>query len=252
MKRKDSPQSVIDSYRKKQQMTPFLMGGLAVLLVIAGIIILVVFLTRKDASGGTQIGGMLATPTATNTITSTATATNPPPTATNSPTVTFTATITETSTPSGPFEYTVKEGDTCWDLAVANKVSVDVLLAINTFTPGTCPIQPGQKILIPLPNTELPTETPIASTDKGKIDYYVKTGETLAMIASKFNSTVDAIKLENKLTDENAIQSGQLLKIPINIVTPTPTRAATITNTPGGPTETVTNTPVPATATSKP
>lgn len=252
MNRKDSPQSVIDSYRKRQQMTPLIMGGLAVLLLIVGIIILVIWFTRQDGNGLPQVGGLLATPTSTVTITSTATATNPPPTATSTATVTFTATITETPTPSGPFEYTVLENDTCWDLAVKNSVSVDVLLAINTFTPGTCPIKPGDKILIPLPNTELPTETPIAASDKGKIDYYVKTGETLAIIASKFNSTVDAIKLENKLTDENAIQSGQLLKIPVNIVTPTPTTAATITNTPGGPTETLTNTPAPASETPKP
>jgi LysM repeat protein len=252
MNRKDSPQSVIDSYRKRQQMTPLIMGGLAVLLAVVGIIILVVWFTRPDASGVSQVGSLLATPTATITVTSTPTATNPPPTATNTATVTFTATITETPTPSGPFEYTVKEGDICWDLAVSNKVSVDVLLAINSFLPGTCPIQPGNIILIPLPDTELPTETPIAASDKGVIDYYVKTGETLAMIASKFNSTVEAIKTQNKIDDENAIQSGQLLKIPVNIVTPTPTKAATITNTPGGPTETAVSTPVPASATPRP
>jgi LysM repeat protein len=251
MNRKDSPQSVIDSYRKRQQMTPLIMGGLAVLLLLVGVVILVIWFTRQG-DGMAQVGGLLATPSATITVTSTATATNPPPTETNTPTVTFTATVTETPTPSGPFEYTIKEGDICWDLAVNNKVSIDVLLAINSFTPGTCPIQPGQKILIPLPNTELPTETPIALTDKGIKDYYVKLGETLAIIASKFNTTVDAIKKENKLTDENAIQAGQLLKIPVNIVTPTPTRAATITNTPGGPTETATNTPDPASATPRP
>jgi LysM repeat protein len=251
MNRKDSPQSVIDSYRRRQQMTPLYMGGLAVLLLLVGVIILVIWFNR-EGGGGAQVAALLASPTSTVTITSTATATNPPPTATNTATVTFTPTITETPTPSGPFEYTVVEGDTCWDLAVNNKVNVDVLLAINTFTPGTCPIKPGDKIMIPLPNTELPTETPIASTDRGKIDYYVKTGETLALIAAKFNSTVDAIKLENKITNENTIISGQLLKIPINIVTPTPTTAATITNTPGGPTGTSTETPIAASSTPTP
>lgn len=251
MNRKDSPQSVIDSYRRRQQMTPLFMGGLAILLLVVGIVILVIWFTR-EGGGGSKVAALLASPTATVTITSTATATNPPPTATNTATITFTPTVTETAMPTGPFEYTVLENDNCWDLAVTNKVNVDVLLAINTFTPGTCPIKAGDKIMIPLPNTELPTETPIASTDKGKIDYYVKTGETLAIIASKFNSTVDAIKLENKITDENTIISGQLLKIQVNIVTPTPTTAATITNTPGGPTETLTNTPVPASATPKP
>lgn len=246
MNRKDSPQSVIDSYRRRQQMTPLYMGGLAVLLLVVGIVILVIWFTG-NGGGGSRVASLLATTTSTVTVTSTATATNPPPTATSTATITFTPTITETPTPSGPFEYTVVEGDTCWDLAVNNNVLLEVLLAINTFVPGTCPIKPGDKIMIPLPNTELPTETPIASTDRGRIDYYVKTGETLAIIAARFNSTVDAIKQENRITDENTIISGQKLVIPINIVTPTPTVAATVTNTPGGATETPapSNTPTP-------
>ncbi len=103
MNRKDSPQSVIDSYRKRQQMAPYFMAGLAVLLVVVGIIILVVWFT---SSGKDKVGGiaLLASPTPTVTITSTATLVPPTVTATTAPTQTITPTITQTVTPSGPFE----------------------------------------------------------------------------------------------------------------------------------------------------
>jgi LysM repeat protein len=240
MNRKDSPQSVIDSYRRRQQMTPVIMAVLAILLVIAGIIILLLWFR---GNGGGLVGAMESTPTASATVEAAATSTTAPPTATvtETATITLSPTITETATPSGPFEYEVKSGDICWDIAANNKVDVEVLLAINGFEPGTCPIQPGDKILIPLPDTKLPTETAIPATMSGKLEYSIKTGETLADIASKFNSTVDAILKENKtITNVNEITAGQKITIPVNIVTPTPTKAATATNTPGGPTETAT------------
>jgi LysM repeat protein len=48
-------------------------------------------------------------------------------------------------------------------------------------------------------------------------------------IADQFNSTIDAIKKENKIENENQIYPGQILIIPVNLVTPIPT--ATITPT---------------------
>jgi LysM repeat protein len=249
MNRKDSPQSVIDSYRRRQQMAPYFMAGLAILLVVVGIIILVVWFT----SSGQIISPSALVSTETATLVNTATATPTVPTATVTPTATetVTPTITETATPSGPFEYTVQENDTCWDIAVTNNVDLEVLLALNNF--GTdCPIKPGDKILIPLQGSVLPTLTALPTGSRGlKIEYTVRTGDTLAIIASNYNSTVEAIMQENEIEDANKINVGDKLIIPVNIVTPTATRAATITNTPGGPTntpattQTVTNTPQP-------
>ena len=107
---KDSPQSVIDSHKRRQQMTPFIVWGLVVLLVVVGVIILVVWFTGSNKP---QVS--LFAPTATNTSTSTVTATPVPPTPTSTvtSTATATATVTPTSTPAGPFEYTVLDGDTC-------------------------------------------------------------------------------------------------------------------------------------------
>ncbi len=243
---KDSPQSVIDSYRKRQQMLPFMIWGLVVLLVVVGIIILVVWFVGPGKNSGISL---FASPTPTATSTFTPTPVTPTATSTQTSTVTITPSITSTSTPSGPFEYTVLEGDTCWDISIKFEVGLDVLLAINNFG-NACPIKPDDVILIPLKGAELPTETPLPSDfPRGqKIQYTVKTGETLAIIASRFNSTVASIMAENKITDENLISAGQVLTISVNIVTPTPTRAPTNTVTPGGPTFT----PPPPTATPTP
>jgi LysM repeat protein len=243
MNRKDSPQSVIDSYRRRQQMAPYFMAGLAVLLVVVGIIILVVWFT---GSGKTQVGSvaLFASPTATVTNTSTPTPVTPTATATVTITVTITPTITMTATPSGPFEYKVQEGDTCWDIAAKHKVGLDVLLVLNNFGTG-CPIKPGDSILIPQAGAELPSPTPISSGASGKVEYTVQIGDTLAGIAARHNTTVDAIIKDNKLEDANKINVGDKLKITVNSVTPTATSAATKTNTPGAVTPTVTNTPKP-------
>jgi LysM repeat protein len=228
MAEKNSPQNVIESYKRNQKRMPYIVGGLAIILVIVGVIILITALS----SGGTNMF-RTATPTATNTFTPTNTL-QPTATATASltPTITVTRTPTITATINGPMEYTVQQGDTCWDLAVKFKVDFQALLAINNFPVGTCPIKPGDKIIIPAIGSQLPTATPI---DISRIppntiyEYIVQQGDTLASIASMFNSTQDAIVKLNNITDVNNIQFGQKLKIPVNIVTPTPTKAPTAT-----------------------
>jgi LysM repeat protein len=230
MNRKDSPQSVIDTYRRRQQMAPYFLGGLAMLLVVVGIIILVVWFA---SSGRTSLSPVALFASATPTVTETATPTEVPPTATFTvtPTETVTPTITLTSTPSGPFEYVVQEGDNCWDIAVQFEVDLDVLLALNAFG-NTCPINANDRILIPQPGAEMPTATPLPDnlTTGQKIEHEVKTGDTLALIAARYNTTVESIMTENKITDANKINVGDRLVILVNIVTPTATRPAT--NTP--------------------
>jgi LysM repeat protein len=228
MSGKDSPQSVIDAYRKRQQMTPVFIWGLVVLLVVVGIIILVVWF----AVPGKPAISLFASPTPTVTNTFTSTPVTPTATATITPTATLTLTATVTNTATGPFEYTVAEGDTCWDLAAKYKVGVDVLLALNNFG-NACPIKPGQKIFIPVEGQTLPTDTPLPTNlAKGvKQEYIVKSGDTLASIANRFGTTVDAIMKENNLKDANVIKFGDKLTITANTVTATP--LPTATKTPG-------------------
>jgi LysM repeat protein len=228
--KRDDPRKLIDSYKRKQQMLPFIIWGLALVLVLAGIIILIVWLVKPGQSNFSLFAS--ATPTATSTLTPT----EVPPTVTFTitPTITETPTITITPTRSGPVEYTIVEGDTCFDIATTFEVDVLVLLAINNFDTGTCPIQPGDKIIIPAPNQELPTATPWPTNlARGTIlPYVVQSGDSLDLIANKFLSTVEDIMELNNLENSNQIFAGQILEVRVNLVTPVPTLPATVTPTP--------------------
>jgi hypothetical protein len=118
------------------------------------------------------------------------------------------------------------------------------MLYINNFPPGTCLIRAGDTILIPAPWQTMPTTTPLP-TDivRGTvIDYPVEPGASFLSIAQFYNSTVERILLEsNKYrvanglapwTDASQLFIGDLVKVPVNIVTPTPTPTATRTMTP--------------------
>lgn len=230
MYKKDSPQSVIDSYRRRQQLVPFLIGGFAVLLVAVGIIILVVWLTNQG--GGISLS-FLHTATPTPTITSTPTQVPPTATITLTPTETTIPTETVTPTISGPFEYTVQEGDSCWSIAEKFGVDFMVLMALNNFN-NDCPVQVGNKILIPAPDMELPTRTPIPMDliPGTEIDYTIQSGDTLESIASDTNSTVEDIMTRNDIENGSDIDAGQTIKVRVNLVTPTPTLAFTSTSAP--------------------
>jgi LysM repeat protein len=239
MKGNASPQSVIDSYKKRQKLIPFLFSGLAIVLVVLGIIILALWFTSPGAPV------LFPTKSPSATITPTATATLPSPTATNIPTETLTPTPSTSPTASGPQEYVVKENDNCYDIAQTFNVGLDVLLAMNNLD-SNCNIYPGQKINIPGPGQKLPTITPIPSDLPAGtiISYTIQMGDSLTSIASMFNSTVADIVKRNStvITDENNIPVGAVIKIMIKLVTPTKTLAPTSTLAGGTPTPTVTPT----------
>lgn len=228
MSNNPSPQKVIDSYKKRQNMAqraPLIFGVAAVLLIIIAAIL--IFL----ATGSNQPLAFLATktPTPTNTATVTVTpSSTSTPTSTSTSVPTLTPTSTKTVTPAGPFIYKVQEGDLGLSM-IATKFGVDllVLFALNpNIDPKNPVIRVGQEIIIPGPNTTLPTATQIPPNFTGTINYTVASGDSLLLIADKFNSTVPAIVLANKgiLTSANdTIYPGTILKIPVNIVTPKPT-----------------------------
>ena len=252
MSEKESPQKVIEAHRKRQQMrqgTPVAVMIGAAILLIAGAAALIFWLLGDNS----PLKGATPTPTVTFTPTSTNTATPLPPT--NTPTITPTSAPTETATPtitptpSGPFEYTVQQGDNLGDIALRFGNDIPSLLALNpSIDPTTLVIYVGQKILILPPNMSLPTATAVSTlVPPGTlISYTILPGDTLAAIALRFNSTVAAIVKENKLLNANDINAGDILKIPVNIATPVPT--ATVgtvyptvvipTNTPLAPTKT--------------
>lgn len=234
---KKAPSTLISSYKRRQQLGPFILWGGVVLLVVVGLIFLIVWLARPNSPVMSLFAS--ATPTSTTTPTSTSTAT---PTLT--PTETATVTITVSPTASKPFQYTVQEKD---NLTVISEKfdlgddGVELLLFLNPYdeknttnpgiNPATQGIIVGQVINIPNPGMELPTATPLPAGLKPgtEVIYTIRSGDWLELIASKFNSTVEDIKKTNDIVEDNSIQAGQQLKIHVNLVTPTPAPKPTIT-----------------------
>ena len=221
--------NVLNSYRKRrQQRGPFLVYG-AVALVVIGVIMLIVWLT----SPGQAFSGLFPTDTLTPTLTFTPTNTSAP---TETPTITLTPTATVSPTPSGPVDYIIQEGDSLDAIAQRFNLGNDGILLIldanpEIVTQGGGVIFVGQTIKIPVPGTVLSTRTPVpASLGRGTlVDYQVLPGDTLAGIAASFNSIEQNIIDENEIENANALQVGQLLRIPVNLITATPTLPSTST-----------------------
>jgi uncharacterized protein YkwD len=77
------------------------------------------------------------------------------------------------------------------------------------------------------------------------IEYSVLPGDTLAGIAVRFNSLAEEIIEQNEIENPNALAVGDILEIPVNLITPTPTLPPT--STPVTPTVAV-GTPTPTQA----
>lgn len=208
---------VIQAYRRRRErVIPLLLGGLAVVLLVVGVFMIVLWLTGESPPA---IPGFLAT----DTTTPTQSATPHPPT--NTPTITNTLPPTETPTQTGPLSYIVQEMDTLSSIAEEFDLDgIQLLMYVNDITDPDA-IYVGQELIIPVEGTELPTTTPLPATllPGQKIVYVVQPDDTLESIAAMFNSTAEAIAEENEIEDPNAIGVGQELIVPVNIATPTPT-----------------------------
>ncbi len=236
MDNKGSTGDVIAGYRRrKQQGNIIFVYGTAGLLVVAGLGLLVMWLTGPSQ----PLSALFATDTPTPTLTFTPTVTSTP---TETPTITPTASLTATATPSAPFVYTVQEGDSL--AAIVEKFTlgddgIPLILLLNPFSadagtgidPATQIVYPGQQIFIPNPDLKLPTSTPIPpNLPRGTtVTYVVQAGDSLAGVAGLYNSTVEDIVEFNKLPDANSIFIGQSLQVHVNLVTPTATRPPTST-----------------------
>ncbi len=249
--------NVLNSFRKRRQQQGALLRYGAIGLVVLGVIVLIVWLTSGPNA---PLATIFATETPTPTTTPTPTNTNTP---TATPTVTLTPTVTFTPTPSAPFPYTVVEGDslaTIVDKFGLGASGIKLILSLNPFNPETGGgidqttqiVYPGLVISLPYPGMPLPTPTPLpADLRPGtEIEYVIELGDTLAGIAAKFNSTEDAIIKANSLENANSLFAGQLLRVPINLITATPTLPPTSTpvtpTVPGQPS----NTPIPTSGSS--
>lgn len=108
-------------------------------------------------------------------------------------------------TPGDYVVYTVKRGDSLWNIANSYNVSVNDIVDYNNL--GTTLLQVGQQLLIPT-GVDMPTED-----DEIGITYVVKSGDSLWSIAKRYDVSVDELKNANSLST-NLLTIGQKLVIP--------------------------------------
>ncbi len=69
----------------------------------------------------------------------------------------------------------------------------------------------------PSPTVVVPTPTAVPVSNAIYDRYAVRKGETLGIIAARFNLSIEELQKANDLANPNALQVGQMLKIPIQV-----------------------------------
>ena len=96
--------------------------------------------------------------------------------------------------------YIIQPGDTLYSIARRYNTTIDAIRALNNLTNDILSV--GQVLQIPSSNENTST-----------ITYIVQPGDTLYSIARRYNTTVDAIRALNNLTND-ILSVGQVLQIP--------------------------------------
>lgn len=104
--------------------------------------------------------------------------------------------------------YTIKKGDTLWEIARRYGTTVQEIASINNIQNPNL-IYPGETIRILTNSTTSGEET----RGTGDIIYTVQRGNTLSEIAQEYNVTVNHIVELNNIQNPNLIYPGQKLRI---------------------------------------
>ena len=128
-------------------------------------------------------------------------------------------TIQNTKRRGNKVKYTVRPGDTWWDLSRKHGVTTNKLARWNGMSPRD-PLFPGQRLVI-WSNSNKVTKTNFTAALNGarhqKIHYRVRKGDSLARIAQRFSVTVAKLRRWNALPKGKYLQPGQRLTLYVDI-----------------------------------
>jgi peptidoglycan lytic transglycosylase D len=115
-------------------------------------------------------------------------------------------------------DYSVRSGDTFWDIAREHKISVRQLASWNGMAPGD-PLMPGQDLVIwsKSPQAEQMVSAPRTDAMVRKVGYRVRKGDSLARIANRFAVNVSDIASWNNLNTGRYLQPGQSLVLYVDV-----------------------------------
>jgi LysM repeat protein len=111
---------------------------------------------------------------------------------------------------SGWAGYTVREGDTLYDIAATHRTDVTTLVRANHLSDGGHRIRAGVRILVPR-TTAAPAARPAAVRTAR---YTVRSGDTVGGLALRFKVTEESIRRANHLNRYGHIYAGQFLTMP--------------------------------------
>ncbi|WP_108946373.1 LysM peptidoglycan-binding domain-containing protein [Shewanella halifaxensis] len=114
---------------------------------------------------------------------------------------------------SSKITYKVKSGDSLWKIAKQHKVKTAQLASWNSMAPKD-PLQIGQKLVI---WSGTRSNSQGLSEVMRTVNYKVRSGDSLARIAGKFNVTVNDLVRWNSLEKSKYLQPGQMLKLYVDM-----------------------------------
>jgi len=107
----------------------------------------------------------------------------------------------EADLPPRTFNYTVKAGDTIYQIAKKFTTTMQAILKVNHLV-NSEEIRPGQVIKIP-------------QSPPGAVIYTVRSGDSLQRIATRYGTNVEDIVMFNYTVNPDLIYPGQQLIIPV-------------------------------------
>lgn len=119
---------------------------------------------------------------------------------------------------ASPSFVVVGYGDTLYQIAARNGTTVQALMKANGI-PNPNFIYAGQRLVLPTLNYA--PGALAGATTTGNV-YIVVPGDTLAIVASKFGTTISALMRANGIYNQNFIYVGQRLNVPGKTPLPAP------------------------------